>query len=147
MRRVKPWRFRQPHARHPRCGGGGDIKISSLHNFCPMPVGVTHAAPNLYEFSAKKLHERELAVRFTLKTFEFASRVKAPVVVLHLGSMDLKDYTGRLREMLERDGKKSSRFEKLHAKPLLNSKPKREKASNESTKRCAKFCPKPKSAV
>ena len=93
----------------------GDIKISSLHNFCPMPVGVTHAAPNLYEFSAKKLHERELAVRFTLKTFEFASRVKAPVVVLHLGSMDLKDYTGRLREMLERDGKKSSRFEKLHA--------------------------------
>ena len=32
----------------------GEIKISSLHNFCPLPMGVTHAAPNLYEFSAEK---------------------------------------------------------------------------------------------
>ena len=30
----------------------GEIKISSLHNFCPLPMGVNYAAPNLYQFSA-----------------------------------------------------------------------------------------------
>ncbi len=74
----------------------GEIKISTLHNFCPLPVGITHAAPNLYEFSAERPRDRELAVRHTLKTFDFAERVKAPLVVLHLGSMDLKDYGGKL---------------------------------------------------
>jgi hypothetical protein len=39
--------------------GAGEIKISSLHNFCPLPMGVTHAAPNLYEFSADKDYERD----------------------------------------------------------------------------------------
>jgi len=96
----------------------GEIKISSLHNFCPLPMGVTHAAPNLYEFSAEKDYERELAIRYTLKTFEFAGLVKAPAVVLHLGSMELKDYTGRLCDLLERDGTPSPQFEKLRAEAV-----------------------------
>src|ERR1017187_10567087 len=77
----------------------GEIKISSLHNFCPLPMGVNHASPNLYEFSDERPRQRELAVKHTLKTFELAERVKAPVIVLHLGSMDLKDYTGKLTGM------------------------------------------------
>jgi len=93
----------------------GEIKISSLHNFCPLPLGVNHASPNLYEFSDERPRQRELAVKYTLKTFELAERVKAPVVVLHLGSMDLKDYTEKLTDMLERDGKKSPKYEKLRA--------------------------------
>jgi hypothetical protein len=24
----------------------GEIRISSVHNFCPLPMGVNHAAPN-----------------------------------------------------------------------------------------------------
>ena len=93
----------------------GEMKISSLHNFCPLPMGVTHAAPNLYEFSAENPRERELAIKHTLKTFEFALRVKASVVVLHLGSMEMKDYTGKLCEMLERGEKNSPKYEKLCA--------------------------------
>src|ERR1700733_9929883 len=65
----------------------GEIKISSLHNFCPLPMGITQAAPNLYEFSAEQIRDRELALRYTHKTLEFAARVKAPAVVLHLGSI------------------------------------------------------------
>jgi sugar phosphate isomerase/epimerase len=91
----------------------GEMKISSLHNFCPLPMGVNHAAPNLYEFSDERPRQRELAIKHTLKTFEFAGRVAAPVVVLHLGSMDLKDYTGKLTEMLERGQRDSSKYEKL----------------------------------
>jgi sugar phosphate isomerase/epimerase len=109
----------------------GEIKISSLHNFCPLPVGVNHASPNLYEFSDERPRQRELAVKYTLKTFDLAERVKAPVVVLHLGSMDLKDYTEKLTGMLERDGKKSPRYEKLRAEAAA----KREAAKTKAVER------------
>ena len=93
----------------------GEIKISSLHNFCPLPMGVSHASPNLYEFSDERPRERELAIKHTIKTLDFAQRVRAPIVVLHLGSMELKDYTGKLSEMLDRDAKKTPKYEKLRA--------------------------------
>ena len=91
----------------------GEIKISSLHNFCPLPMGVNNSAPNLYQFSAERPRERELAHRYTLKTIEMAERLKAPVVVLHLGSIEMKDYTDKLLEMLVRGEKETSKYEKL----------------------------------
>jgi sugar phosphate isomerase/epimerase len=107
--------------------GAGEIKISSLHNFCPLPMGVTHAAPNLYQFSDERPRERELAIKHTLKTFEFAARVKAPVVVLHLGSIEMKDYTRKLGEMLERGEKGSAKYEKLCAEVSKVREAKKEK--------------------
>ena len=106
----------------------GEIKISSLHNFCPLPLGVNHASPNLYEFSDERPRQRELAIKYTLKTFEFAQRVKAPAVVLHLGSMEMKDYTGKLTGMLERDGKKSPKYEKLRAEAAASREARKAKA-------------------
>ena len=91
----------------------GEMKISSLHNFCPLPLGVTHSAPNLYQFSAEHPREREMAERFTRKTLEFASRVRAPIVVLHSGSIEMKNYTDKLLDMAERGEKETSKFEKL----------------------------------
>ncbi len=93
----------------------GEMKISSLHNYCPLPIGVTHAAPNIYQFSAERPREREMALRYTLKTLEFAQRVRAPTVVLHLGSIDIKDYTGKLLGMLERGGGDTPKYAKLCA--------------------------------
>lgn len=93
----------------------GEIKISSLHNFCPLPMGVNHSAPNLYQFSAERTREREMAERYTLKTLEFASRVKAPAVVLHLGSIEMKDYTGKLLEMVARGERDTPKYQKLCA--------------------------------
>jgi sugar phosphate isomerase/epimerase len=91
----------------------GEIKISSLHNFCPLPMGVTYPAPNLYEFSADRARERELAERYTLKTIEFAARVKAPVVVLHCGSVEMKNYTDKLLDLVAREQKESPKYSKL----------------------------------
>jgi len=93
----------------------GEIKISSLHNFCPLPVGIEKASPNLYEFSSDKERDRQLAVKHTLNTLEFAQRVGAPLVVLHFGSMNLKDYTGKLKGMLERGERGSPKFLKIVA--------------------------------
>jgi sugar phosphate isomerase/epimerase len=105
----------------------GEIKISSVHNFCPLPVGVEKASPNLYEFSAERPRDRELAVKHTLKTIDFAVRVKASLVVLHLGAMELKDYTGKLEEMLERGERNSRKYESLLADALKVRAAKKEK--------------------
>jgi sugar phosphate isomerase/epimerase len=92
---------------------GGEIKISSLHNFCPLPMGVNNAAPNLYQFSAERPRELELAQRYTLKTLELAERVKAPAIVLHLGSIEMKNYTERLLELAARNGRETPKYQKL----------------------------------
>jgi sugar phosphate isomerase/epimerase len=91
----------------------GEIKISSLHNFCPLPIGVNHAAPNVFKFSSLDRRERDLAWRHSVKTIEAAARVKAPVVVLHLGAIDMKDYTERLLEMLQKGLKESPKYAAL----------------------------------
>ena len=93
----------------------GEIKISSLHNFCPLPMGVSNSAPNLYQFSSERERERELALRYTIKTIETAVRVHAPLVVLHLGSIDMKCQTDRLLEMVEKGQKGTPKYEKLCA--------------------------------
>jgi sugar phosphate isomerase/epimerase len=91
----------------------GEINISSLHNFCPLPMGVNHSAPNLYQFSADRPREREMAHRYTLKTLEFATRVKAPAVVLHVGSVEMKDYTEKLLSLAASGVKDSPKYQKL----------------------------------
>jgi len=107
--------------------GAGEIKISTLHNFCPLPMGVNNSAPNLYQFTAESDRERESAIKHTLKTLEFATRVKAPLVVLHLGSVEMKDYSGKFKEMLERGEKGTSKYEKLVAEVLKTREAKKGK--------------------
>src|ERR1043166_4587650 len=61
----------------------GEIKISTLHNFCPLPIGVSQANPNLFRFSALDTRERENALRYSLKTLEVARRLNAKLGGLH----------------------------------------------------------------
>ncbi|PYJ67376.1 MAG: sugar phosphate isomerase/epimerase, partial [Verrucomicrobia bacterium] len=65
----------------------GQARFSSLHNFCPLPVEVMMASPDCYQFSAVSSEERERAVKQTLQTIDFAARLNAPFVVLHLGQV------------------------------------------------------------
>ncbi len=65
----------------------GVIQISSTHNFCPLPAGITQAAPNLFEPSQREVREHDQWLRHTKRSIDFASQVKSRVVVLHLGSV------------------------------------------------------------
>ena len=103
----------------------GEIKISTLHNFCPLPMGIERSAPNLYEFTSDKPRDRELALKYTLKTFDFAERVHAPMIVLHLGSMDLKDYGGKLEGLLEDGQRNTPKYEKLLAEAMAKREAKK----------------------
>jgi len=65
----------------------GVIKISSTHNFCPLPTGISQAAPNLFEPSALNHPEQEQWLRHTKRSIDFAAQVRARVLVMHLGSV------------------------------------------------------------
>lgn len=105
----------------------GEIKISTLHNFCPLPMGVNGSAPNLYKFSAEQDRERELAMRHTRKTLEFAERVKAPLVVLHMGCIEMRDYNDKLLEMVAAGQQNSTKYQTLCAEVDLKREAKKEK--------------------
>jgi sugar phosphate isomerase/epimerase len=110
----------------------GEIKISSLHNFCPLPMGVSHAAPNIFKFSSQDPRERANAWRHSVKTIETAARFKAPVVVLHLGSIEMKNYTERLLEMLEKGLKESSKYAAMCEKAIQTREKKKQEFVDQS---------------
>lgn len=68
----------------------GIVAVSSVHNFCPLPGTVRHAAPNLFQPSARKAAERRLWLLHSERTLEFAARVGARDVVMHSGSASFR---------------------------------------------------------
>lgn len=84
------------------------IAIESLHNFCPLPMGFTKAAPNCYEFSDPQPNQRARALKHSLETIDHAAKFGARAVVLHLGTTQQKEVSKNLEELYER-GKLGSR--------------------------------------
>ena len=105
----------------------GEIKISTLHNFCPLPIGVNQANPNLFRFSSLDTRERENAWRYSLKTVEMARRLNAKLVVLHLGCLDMKEYTDKLIDMVGAGLQQTAKYEKLCAEVIDRRELKKEK--------------------
>ncbi|HVU16204.1 MAG TPA: sugar phosphate isomerase/epimerase [Candidatus Didemnitutus sp.] len=66
----------------------GVIKVASCHNFCPLPTGVSHAAPNLYMPTSSDGRERDQWLRHSKRSIDFAHQVGARVLVLHLGAIE-----------------------------------------------------------
>ena len=105
----------------------GEIKISSLHNFCPLPLSVNGPAPDYYLPSSPKEAEREMAVRHTLRTVEFAASLGARAVVLHLGLVPMRDYTRRLVQLFAEGRAGTPKFLRLRDKALAVRIRKRQK--------------------
>jgi sugar phosphate isomerase/epimerase len=95
----------------------GKIKFSSLHNFCPLPVEVMGASPDCYQFSSANPRERERAVKQTLQTIDFAERLGAPFVVMHLGEVSMKPITDALIKLIRKNDLLSRKYvrEKIRA--------------------------------
>jgi len=79
----------------------GRVRITSLHNFCPLPVEVQRASPNCYEFTSHRPADRRRAIKLTLQTIDWAAQLGASLVILHLGRVPGPDRTRRLIAMAE----------------------------------------------
>lgn len=78
----------------------GRMKVSGVHNFCPSPVELMIDAPDAYEFTSHRSHERQRALSLTLKTIELAAEFQAKYVVLHLGTVPMKSRSKILTNMV-----------------------------------------------
>jgi sugar phosphate isomerase/epimerase len=76
------------------------IQVMSLHNFCPMPVEIMGDSPDCYTFTSHRETDRKRAIKLTFQTIDYAQRLGAKYVVLHGGTVPMKDYTTPLLEMV-----------------------------------------------
>lgn len=95
---------------------GLGIEVTSLHNFCPIPVesSITDASPDYYPLSSLDEGLRGKAVNATKKTIETAKRLSARAVILHLGRVEIRDKTRKLGGNLDH----ASRHAKIKSKML-----------------------------
>ena len=68
-----------------------DLTVLSIHNFFPMPEGITHdkASGDLFLLSSTDRDERLKAVKFSIKTIEHAFELGAGAVIFHLGRVEM----------------------------------------------------------
>ncbi len=69
-----------------------DILVSSIHNIMPLPDGMARQAANgeFVSLSSPERGEREMAVKYTRRTLEWAEETGAQAVVLHLGRVRME---------------------------------------------------------
>lgn len=67
------------------------IPVLSLHNYCPHPQEYSkmRSSGDLFSLASLDKDERNLAVKWTSRTLEWAEELQAHAVVLHLGEVDL----------------------------------------------------------
>lgn len=97
----------------------GAVKVDSVHNFCPLPIGAPGGHPELFTLASEDRRTREQAVHHTSETIRFAARIGATVVVTHVGNVAMKHMTNRLLDLCDRDLQFTMRYEKLRMKLQL----------------------------
>ncbi len=92
------------------------VRVDSVHNFCPVPVGAPRPHPELYTPAATDRREREYAVVHISRTLRFAAEVGAKVVVLHSGNVDLPRFSFDLLRLAARGEQFGEVYEALKLK-------------------------------
>ncbi len=93
------------------------IEISSLHNFCPVPMGILKPSPNCYELTDPNPRLRQSAVNSTLDTIRNAAKLGVPAVVVHLGSSGQKN----ISRALEKEYQKGHQLDRGYVSTKINA--------------------------
>lgn len=67
------------------------LTVSSVHAFCPMPLGMPQLGPEVFSLAAPDAEERQAAIYAMLRTLDAAVRFGAGAVVTHGGRVDLRE--------------------------------------------------------
>ncbi len=107
--------------------GSGRVKVSSVHNFCPVPDNLKReiALPDYFSLSSFDDQEQKLAVSQAKKSIDSAARVGAKAVVLHCGRVEIPDHTRQLIQLYNQGLKNTREFDELKDEMVLQ----REKSS------------------
>lgn len=118
----------------------GLIEVVSIHNFCPIPQGISRneATPDIFSLSTLDEHERQKALHYTKRTIDTASRIGAEVVVLHLGRVEMEE---KIRELalLYRNYDRQ-RYNRLKTQVLKERKAKSERFFTQTLKSLKILC-------
>lgn len=77
-----------------------EIKVTSLHNMCPLPRDIERdeASPDYYSLASPDEKERGLAVEVAKNTINYAKSFGAKAVVIHSGRVQIRDRTRELEK-------------------------------------------------
>jgi sugar phosphate isomerase/epimerase len=112
---------------------GGQISVTSLHNILPRPreIPKNRANGEFVSLSSPDERERKAAIRYALGTLEWAERLGARAVVLHLGKVTMDGAMDCLMDIYDRGKTRAKDGEALIAehkksrarlgKPLLEA--------------------------
>ena len=97
------------------CVKRSEIKVSSVHNYCPIPPGLTikDALPDCFSMSSRDETERQAAVKYTKISIDTACDLKAKAVVLHCGRVEIPDKTKDLIACYNAGMANTREFDKL----------------------------------
>ncbi len=92
-----------------------NIRIVSLHNYCPIPEDLPpeEALPDCYSLASINEEERKKALHYTKRTIDTANMLGAKIVVLHLGRVEMPDATKDLIAIYLKGGKNTKEFRGL----------------------------------
>jgi sugar phosphate isomerase/epimerase len=111
----------------------GRISVTSLHNILPLPRGIPkkRADGEFVSLSSPDEGERKEAIRYALRTLEWAERLGARAIVLHMGKVAMDGAMDCLMDIYDRGKTRAEEGEALIAehkesrarlgKPLLEA--------------------------
>ncbi|GAA5117870.1 hypothetical protein GCM10023212_07390 [Luteolibacter yonseiensis] len=90
----------------------GLFTCSGVHNFFPSPVEVMIDAPDAYEYTSHRPHDRQRAMDMTYRTLELAERFEARYLVLHMGSVPMNpaQWTKKLTTTVSEGGQHTADY-------------------------------------
>ncbi len=100
-----------------------DIKVVSLHNYCPIPEGMkpNEASPDYYSLSSLDEGIRKKGVEQTIQTIRTADRFGASSVIIHAGKVEMP-YNSKLLIGLYEQGLKDSIQFKTYRKDMIEER-------------------------